>query len=275
MKIYLSSKGISPSKDNAALINKVIEAAKEKSTLVFPDGVFPCASQLFQNNKSLNWEGSEDTTLLIKHGEAGIHFNGNGRYITRFSNFTLENWQTDSTNNEQHGILVQSQIEMLNVSIIEFIGDGINIHGSTGSTNADFSKFDRVSVFHCKGNGIVTKGGDANNIKFTDCDIRDCGGVGVLEYSFLGNKYDNIQVHNCRGSFFASGINNESVFIGCYAEQGSHPAFFGGEVTWLAGRNADGIILTGHAKAFPENRILTDLENPLYKFLFDLNDSLK
>lgn len=253
MKIYLSSKGVSPDIDNSKIINRAIEAAKEGSTLIWTDGIFPIASTIVQNKK-LNWEGSEETILKATSPITLAKFTGG--YKANVSNIQFQGSCSiyDKVKEMIPGVQVSSVIRMRDVTIRNVWGSGIVVSSDIekGSGNASAGRFENLDIVECAEHGMYFQGGDANQCGIYHADIRDCNGVGIYDNSFLGNQFFSCMTHNNKqGSYRAEDANNRAGFFGCYAEQGQGPVYLAGAACWFGGLPSDGVIIDGPwAKVF-------------------------
>lgn len=237
MKIYLSSKGIKPNIDIAPIINKVIAGAKEKSTLVFPDGNFPIGSTIVHNKKTIHWEGSEDTTLSAMTPITLVNFSGARSVVNRivFSGYYSI---YDKVDTPIDGVQVEGITFMTHCQIKNVWGNGLSITGDLGSrkTDVSHSRFDNLQINECNRHGMFFQGGDANTCGVYNCDIRDCNGVGIKDSSFLGNRFFNCMMHNNKErSVMVDSPSSRASFFGCYAEGGQAACYLGGCSSWFGG----------------------------------------
>jgi len=255
MKIYLSSKGIKPGIDNAKIINRQLEIAKEKSTFVFPDGIFPIGSTIIWD-KTANWEGSEDTTLFASNPITLLHLTRGYR-----SNISKINFKGYYSIYDQSlklpGLIISAVINMKDCMIRNVWGNGITVTADISSlkTNASACRFDNLEIIECADNGMYFQGGDANQCGIYNADIRDCNGVGLWDNSFLGNQFYACMTHsNKKGSYKAgdeTDLNNQNSragFWGCYAEMGQGKIILCGASKWYGGLPSDGFDLYNFAK---------------------------
>ena len=194
MKIYLSSKGLSPTKDNAPIINKTIDGAKEGSCIAFPDGVFPINSPIIQN-KRIHWEGSEDTTILAKMS-LGIKINTDRCHFMDINVRGNMGGVSEGINDDvKHGVWISgngNRIERFQVR--NFDGDGFFIAGDVNHTPPTNANLNILSDCESYGNGRAgfhLKGGDANQCKLTNHNSQSNARFGIWDESFLGNTHDN------------------------------------------------------------------------------------
>lgn len=252
MKTYLS-KYLRPDQDNSKVLNGVLENAKHRTRLVFPNGVFPIHSTLQQSGKTLYWEGMEDTTLLISHSGPGMTIGPAGDVAAYIMNLTLFNRHTPPQDSEhQHGIQTEGIVISENLTIRNFFGHGLNISAdiSTRGSNSSFSRFTSLAISGCKGSGVYLQGGDANQSNFYHVDVRDCSGFGFWDHSFLGNQFFGCMAHNNKlGNYRADDLNSRTGFYGCYSELGSPPEYLAGHSFWIGGLPSNGIDIHGFAKA--------------------------
>lgn len=220
-KIYLSSKGVKPTIDNSKIINHQIEIAKDRDTIVFPNGAYPVEG-IRQVNKGLRWEGQEDTTILCTQNAPVAEFNTNNGWLTteidRIIFRNIYNWDL-CTNS---GLKVHQVVKITDCEIHNFGGIGIEMtadidtHGA--GSNVSFSRLENLLIAQCKKGGIYFQGGDSNQSLIQHCDVRDTPGPGFWDASFLGNKWINCMAHACWRSYVATDLGNRADFIGCYAE---------------------------------------------------------
>lgn len=262
MKTYLSSKLKVKGADPAKVINRAIELAKDKTTIVFPDGVFALNSSIQIFNKGVRLEGAEDTQLRFYQPVPGIIANRNAAtsrlYINRLN---LLNSFNDGDNADQHGIVLSVPTTIEETTIENFHGNGLHMTADVvhrPATDVSFSKIESVRIGGCRRNGIYLQGGDANACLFIHVDIRDNGGYGILDESFLGNCYVACMAHlNKLGNYKAAvdNTNNRSTFIGCYSEEGSPMSEIGGTSMVFGGLWGGGVKLSGYAKAYWNGKV--------------------
>lgn len=108
------------------------------------------------------------------------------------------------------------------VSSFPHFGVCISTDGNTPG-NANLSILDDVACTNIGMHGFLTLGGDSNAGKFTGINAVGCKGYGIKDRSFLGNHYFSCHTSLCGvGAYYSSPVNNFSVFVGCYSEQGSN-----------------------------------------------------
>lgn len=245
MKIYLSSKGIRPDIDNSNIVNRALELAKEGSTIVWKEGRFPIGTTIVQN-KTLHWEGQEETTLVATNPMTLAQFAGGYKSVINRVDFKGYYSIWDKEGPTFDGVAVNSLVRMIDCTIRNVWGNGITVSADvhTGNGNASKSKFENIDIMECRGNGMYFQGGDANQCGVYDVDVRDCNGAGIHDNSFLGNQFYGCMTHNNKGgSYKATDPNNRTGFYGCYSEGGQEPVYLDGAACWFGGLPSDGIIL--------------------------------
>jgi hypothetical protein len=252
MKTYLSTRLKAKGADPATVINRAIELAKEKTTLVFPDGIFYLYSQINIFNKGIRLEGAEDTQIRVHHNDSGIiasRNTGTSRLFIERLNFL--NTKSDANNPNQHCLEISAPVTIEDVTIEGFFGNGLHLTGDTYTrvnTDVSFSKVQSIVVQNCKGHGIYLAGGDANAGLFIHVDVRDNGGYGIWDNSFLGNTWINVMAHlNKLGNYRAGDTNNRATFVGCYSEEGSPLTEIGGSAMVFGGLWGGGVIVKDNA----------------------------
>jgi hypothetical protein len=257
LNIYLSSKGVRPDIDNAGIINRVIASAKEGSTIVFKEGIYPIGSTIFQGKK-LHWEG--EVTLQANRPITMAHFTGGYKFtvsgITFKGSYSI--WDGDKPQ-KQDGILISAVMNTRDCSVLNAWGNGITVSAdiATGRGNASACRFDNLSIGECRDNGIYFQGGDANQCTIINADVRDCNGIGIWDNSFLGNQFFSCMTHNNKKGSYKAGdegdLNNQNSragFFGCYAEMGQGPVILCGSSQWFGGLPSDGFKLYNNAKTW-------------------------
>jgi hypothetical protein len=235
--------------DNAAIINNYINKNVQPNgslNLYAPKGVWNCKTtiKLFDRTISIMGAGVSQTVFSFDAGVNGIWVNrtekglamGKG-ILERFS-ISAKNknpivpGQTDFDDKgverpwSNQGLKIWQRYSVRDVSIYGFSNRGLEVYGTmTQKHDASFCDFNNVLIGGCGGDGVFVVGPDSNASSFTSMDIRDCGGIGVNDNSFLGNKWDGVMVHACKkGSLNVQYPTAGSSFIGCYTETGQLPA---------------------------------------------------
>lgn len=98
-----------------------------------------------------------------------------------------------------NGVVVHVPITMVNVDVIGFAENGINLIADTSDAtgNASGATFIRVRSAANGKHGIHIYGGDANSCSFIACSIQANDGVGIYDESGLGNYFAGI---HCEGN---------------------------------------------------------------------------
>lgn len=135
----------------------------------------------------------------------------------------LSGGRGDAFNIEQSGLFMRARCYLFNVSVDNFAGHGIyNGAGSDGNPylgNTNLAYVNHVCIESCRGNGLHLEGTDANAGIYISVNVKYNNGWGVYEDSFLQNVHiGHHSLDNDLGSYFSS---NQSVLIGCYAEDGN------------------------------------------------------
>ncbi|HSW91800.1 MAG TPA: glycosyl hydrolase family 28-related protein [Candidatus Saccharimonadales bacterium] len=156
------------------------------------------------------------------------------------------------TSSTAHGIETRTLIQLDNVRIENFSGDGFRMIAYTAGANpygnASLSMISKVDSASNKGHGFYIEGPDANVCTLIACNAIGNGGVGFLDKSLLGNFYMGCHANNNNNTYgtvsatrarveadaplLASSHNNgsyvtingggaENAYFGCYTEIGS------------------------------------------------------
>lgn len=260
MKVYLSTKLKAAGADASTVINRAIETAKEKTTLMFPDGIYYLNSPIKIFNKGLRFEGSEDTNFRVYHNDAALIADRNqGTSRLHIHQLNFLNSKNDANNPLQHGLQISVPVTIEDVSIQNFFGDGLNLTGDTAhriNTDVSFAKVVSLLVGGCHGNGIYVAGGDANAGLFQHIDVRDNDGYGIWDNSFLGNCWVACMAHlNKLGNYRTTDANNRATFVGCYSEGGSPLSEFTGETMIFGGLWDGGVITNGQSVVYWNGKV--------------------
>jgi hypothetical protein len=129
-----------------------------------------------------------------------------------------------------HGVVMHNRAVLKDVYVEGFSGDGLHIVAAVdglvdddGSvvhpSNASVWQATNCTLSGCGRHGLYVSGPDANAGCAIALDLRNNGGWGVLDESFLGNTYLGCVAHaNIGGSFSAPQTIGSSAFLNCYAE---------------------------------------------------------
>lgn len=143
-----------------------------------------------------------------------------------------------------HGIDARTLVNLRNVSVRNFAGNGVQILAYTSGAhpygNSSLSKFDHVLSWVNGLHGFYIEGSDANICTFISCGASSNGGVGYLETSLIGNTYIGCHAAGNNRSYGASTPQRTKViadwaglsdyFAGSYvavSSAGAENAYFG------------------------------------------------
>lgn len=147
-----------------------------------------------------NWRGS---VLIFDANVAGlqfIDFTDNNASATAFeyegARFSvvedLALWGGGGTTVTAHGIEARTVLEMRNVRVENFAGEGLRIQAWTSGAfpygNASNSYFSHVKLRANKCHGAHLKGIDVSAVTFIGCDFANNGGAGVLDDTAIGGN---------------------------------------------------------------------------------------
>lgn len=154
-------------------------------------------------------------------------------------------WQTKV----HAGILMLRRAQISDVFVYYVTNSGICVNGDGffALTNCNGATIERCRT-SITGVGIECGQGDGNVITVSACDIEapgygqsGTGGFGIVDASFLGNIYINVQSAVGTGRpFYTPAVHGDgfSTWIGCYSEAGSPPSSVKGLV--LGGDHGSG-----------------------------------
>jgi hypothetical protein len=211
--------------DNAAAINAAIAAAgaagaavlipknllgyRVASPLVFTEGVKLIGQGWHENPGTVdgtvypipqNWRGS---ILVFDQNIAGLRFIG---YTDNNADATSLEYESSSysivedlaiyggggTTVTAHGIESRVNINLRNVRVENFAGNGVYVQATTAGAvpwgNANNANFTRVLSRGNKCHGWHIEGSDSNVVTLINCDGSLNGGVGFLDESLIGNN---------------------------------------------------------------------------------------
>jgi hypothetical protein len=260
----LKSRGVSPDnfKNNARIINRAIEDAKDGDTILYPSfddrRPIPLLETIVQNNKTLYHEGDGLSQLKI------VHTSGPGMLITqkytiersRFTNLRLINDMKGDFPN-CHGIECSVPASFEDVKIENFLGHGLFLWAYyKGQRPGDVSNIfcKTVTVFSCKGDGIRLLGIEANAGLYEQIIVSSNYGYGINDKSGLGNRFIACTAHgNRKGDYKATESVSSANFIGCYSEgtgtEDPTYSHFAGFARVIEGTWGSSFILDDHASA--------------------------
>lgn len=251
-KIYLTSKLKAKGAEPGRVLNRQIEISKPGDTLDFPyDGEFNIVSPVVQHNKAVIWEG-KNTILRIRHKETALTITkGISTRHTYINDLNIQNGYGDNTDYVQHGIDCSVPVIINRVIIQGMRGNGLMLTADIVTrpySNVSHSRIDSLQVIQNAGDGVYIAGGDANQILFYHLDMRDNGGYGYHDNSFLGCTNIGAMGHlNAKGHYRVSMDTAHAVIDGCYGENGSPKSFFTGSTVVVGGLHENGVELHGNA----------------------------
>ena len=143
----------------------------------------------------------------------------------------------------KHGIVMRSPTVLENMTVYGFGGNGIDIFADVnGGTNANLFHINHVVTYGNAGHGVFCQGGDANAGNGFAVNAMTNGGWGIYDNSFLGNTWVGCHTAgNAGGPYFGGGLNQRSVWIGCYSESDQPPSQFTHSAVAIGGLHAAGI----------------------------------
>ncbi len=162
------------------------------------------------------------------------------------SGLTVTCWSgTDTT---KHGLWMRFRTHVEYCRFRQFGGNGVNIVGS--ANDPDPLRDNNVngwSLFCVKcddngGDGVYVDGADSNAGVGYKVDCVANTGWGINDSSFLGNTW--IACHtafNDGGAYQSDGDNAQSLFLGCYSEQGQPESQFAQRSLFLSGLHGAGV----------------------------------
>lgn len=188
--------------------------------------------------------------------------------------------------NTFHGLEARAQIWVENVLVDGFNGNCFNFDSSQNSgepgnqPNVNNSNMTRNFGRNCAGNGVYTRGTNANQINFYNNDMEVVAGSGFYETSFLGNIFvGNHSAYNSGGSYVQEGVMNSSNFLGNYSEGGQPCVFLQSQyAVWIGGNacfrfdSAGALVYSGGEGAVGLSKIAMTAPNGTRYYLSIDND---
>ena len=175
-----------------------------------------------------------------------------------------------------HGIDAKVPVEINNVYITYFAGNGINFDSSLASgldgiePNQNNGNVTRNVIYENKGHGIYLRGTNSNTMTIANNDVSNNRGWGFYDISQHGNNYlGNHTSYNANGSRFSFvGGVSRSQYTGEYCEGGEPSNIISQGATWLGGvpgcqfseQSSQGAVMLsdeGNGKSFLINAIRT------------------
>lgn len=157
----------------------------------------------------------------------------------------------DARPNLYHGIDNRVNAKIEGNYIYLFPGNGINNTelgpGLSGNTpNQNNASIVRNMCYGNYGNGIFSRGTNANQMTIANNDLTNNQAYGYWDHSFLGNLYlGNHTSYNYQGSAHVSSLVNVSVFLCEYSEAGQPPSNYGTKSLLLGGNPGAGFLSGG------------------------------
>ncbi len=167
------------------------------SRVIIPSGIYQCDNTiLIKTTVSLEGEGAGsfpymEVQLRFKGNTSGIVIladthNGGARAVS-LKNLYLRNFGA-ATDSNTHGIFSNTYINVENVAVDNFGGNGFAII-TNDSGNANNSRFINITAYYCAKSGFFCSGNESNNMAIYSSNFSANGMCGVLDRSFLGNMY--------------------------------------------------------------------------------------
>lgn len=264
-------------------------------TLYFPNGIYKFNSMLLLENKNVILKGDgTGTQFNFPHTSSGIHlkytttgatpgienikvvFRGpsaiadecrypmdyTGTYGTP-GGIINSNDPDGLTYITLFGIKIEAVTHLINVSVQNCHGHAFVFLGNVLNKNEDYpvgsnsslSYVERCRAIQSRGSGVLSRGGDANQITFWHCDFRDNQRWGYEGKEFLGNHLFGCHfTHNGiwhatdptlarYGHATVTNANSRTCFFGCYGEgQPNTPIRLTRLCGWYGGINESGQI---------------------------------
>jgi hypothetical protein len=198
-----------------------------------PAGRFYLAKTIYCEDRRLNLvgDGRNLSIFYVKDGVVGIWVDRKygaayGNYMASFS-IAANGHSIDTAD----GIRIWQTGTVNDVEVSGFGGSGIRVDGyvigdpkKDAAHNASFAKIYDCIVAMNASDGILIDGSDGNACITMGNDIRNNGGWGLRESSFLGGTHIGNMFHaNKLGPFTVDHPTNASVFIGGYTEGDQTP----------------------------------------------------
>ena len=177
--------------DDTPAFRAAIADAKSRTTIELDTGVYRIENLVIDKDR-VTLKGISKSVAIKTYGaDYGIKVTGSECNLQDFD-MVQENTAVKTT-----AILLTSNegnnhnIEVDNISISYYNGDGIRVEANNGSMY--LIDIERVKVFDVNGNGIVLKGHDS---VITNCDVHDVGLDGVISMGG-NNRLSDIKAYYC------------------------------------------------------------------------------
>ncbi|HEU4469656.1 MAG TPA: glycosyl hydrolase family 28-related protein [Flavisolibacter sp.] len=208
--------------------------------LFIPAGKFYFGSTLTIEDRMVNLRGAGRGVAIIYVAE-GVH----GIFINRrkgiMSDYTMEKFSLVAYGKKKpgfSGIRMWQRGVLRDLEIQGFSGYGVHIDGYLGGKednhDASFSKVYDCFIAACGADGILIDGKDGNACITQNCDIRNNGGWGLRESSFLGGShYGNMFHANAKGAYTIDHGTAMVLIAGGYTEGDQPPSLITRSTTVL------------------------------------------
>lgn len=171
-------------------------------TLKFRGGTYANSTEL-NFTKPFFLLGEPGTTLGFVSHQNGLKVQtppGVDGFRMKYINIQGINTNNRMAGDDKIGLRLYCIAYTEHVTVSNFSGHCMEIYAAVGGptgTNASLSIHHNLSVQKAGRSGLHIVGPDANRINFTGVfDARDNNDFGVLDNSFLGNRYDNAHFNN-------------------------------------------------------------------------------
>lgn len=203
--------------------------------------------------------------------------------------------RSTGTNPNAHGVFMGCKATIRNCQINNFSGHGLHLFGDVNivafpGSQASVWRMDNLWCGNNKRSGIRVEGGDANVGLGEHINVIGNGEWGIDDVGFLGSTWSTCHARgNVLGPYRGGGLNQRSLWLGCYSESGQPPANFTKSAIVIGGLHAAGIVgdavritddfITGHrlgyAGSTAGNRLLMhQAEYPNLIFGVSIDDTV-
>lgn len=192
--------------DNRQVILNAIQSAKLNLSIVkiyvpgTSNNVFYHVSDSITINDYIELSGDgPGSKLKFAAHKKGLTLSNPGTHYSIVKNISIIGEAASAAGNRalwdssKHGIIIKSPVYFTNVWANYFDGCGFYIVNSLNDAsnpgNSNTSTFTSCHAYYNLLHGIYVRGGDANAMSFTNCDVVGNGATGYYDKSFLGNHY--------------------------------------------------------------------------------------
>lgn len=194
---------------------------------------------------TLSGAGRGRSVIFVEDGVDGIFINRNKGIM---SECVLEKFSILALGKKKgkgSGIRVWQSSVLRELEIQGFAEYGVHVDGYIGpeeSHNASFTRLNDLYIAACGKDGILLDGKDGSACSVSNIDVKNCGGYGIRDSSFLGNNFYSCMTHaNKLGGFTVDHPTAAAVFVGCYTESDQPPSTFFKTVAVVGGAHFAGI----------------------------------